>query len=84
MSDQARADATAAVTAMVLRPGARHFLAQRKAQGIQGVTDAQADALAALMVVKSAVSLAHGDTASPDVPRGGTPGTRGDLSGEAA
>lgn len=23
-------------------------------------------------------------SASPDVPRGGTPGTRGDLSGEAA
>lgn len=35
---------------MKLTPGARYFLAQRKAQGITDVTDAQADALAALMV----------------------------------
>lgn len=34
---------------MALTPGAKHFLAQRKTQGKIDVTDAQADALAALM-----------------------------------
>jgi hypothetical protein len=33
-----------------LTPGARYFLAQRKAQGITDVTEDQAHALAALMV----------------------------------
>lgn len=60
-------------------PGARHFLAQRKAQGITDVTDAQADALAALMVpVRAASSPAR--SASP----ASSQGARGDLSDRRA
>lgn len=32
-----------------MRPGAKFFLEQRKAQGLGDITDAQADALAALL-----------------------------------
>ena len=66
-----------------MTPGARHFLSQRKAQGIQGVTDAQADALAALMVVRSAVSVAHVDAASPE-PKPVVGTGRGDLERRAS
>lgn len=55
---------------MKLTAGARYFLAQRKAQGISDVTDAQADALAALMVPvrvgpKVSDATAHGASDCP-------------------
>lgn len=68
---------------MTLSPGARFFLAQRKAQGISDVTDAQADALAALMVpvrVAGVHALGAGDT-SPGPAAGAD---RGSLSKRGA
>lgn len=69
---------------MTLSPGARFFLAQREAQGISDVTDAQADALAALMVPVRVAGVQPLEGAGDTSPGPAAGADRGSLSKRGA